>query len=206
MDAWCTRTCTRPGRSWPEPSPGVSTRAMESALRPGMRQPSRSSNGRPACRGARPGTDAVRDSLNRCIKCTICESFSPYAKVAPVFPGPTYVGPQAERYRGAGPSVDASVDYCSGCGICTQVCPQGVKIAEINSQARAAMWEKRGVPLRNQLIATPSLIAKLGTPVAGLANATLRSRPLRAVAEKLVGVHRDAPLPSFAGRTFRSWA
>src|SRR3979490_3361040 len=206
MDAWCTRTCTRPGRSWPEPSPGVSTRAMGSALPPVMRQPSRSSNGRPACRGARPVTDAVRDSLDRCIKCTICESFCPYSRVTPLFPGPKYVGPQAERYRGAGPSVDASVDYCSGCGICTQVCPQGVKIAEINSQARAAMWEKRGVPLRNQLIARPSLIGKLGTPVAPLANWALRNRVLRGLAQGLMGIHRDAPMPRFAGRTFQGWA
>ena len=151
-------------------------------------------------------TDAVRDSLDRCIKCTICESFCPYSKVTPLFPGPKYVGPQAERYRGAGPSVDASVDYCSGCGICTQVCPQGVKIAEINSQARAAMWEKRGVPLRNQLIARPSLIGKLGTPVAPLANWALRNRVLRGLAQGLMGIHRDAPMPRFAGRTFQGWA
>ena len=36
-------------------------------------------------------------------------------------------------------SPDASLDYCSSCGICTQVCPQGVHIAEINSQARAKL-------------------------------------------------------------------
>src|SRR4029434_8080701 len=91
-------------------------------------------------------TELVRDSLDHCVKCTICETYCPYARVTPLFPGPKYVGPQAERYRGTGASVDASVDYCSGCGICTQVCPQGVKIAEINSQARARLWEERNAP------------------------------------------------------------
>src|SRR5207248_938699 len=81
-----------------------------------------------------------------CVKCTICETFCPYSRVTPLFPGPKYVGPQAERYRTGDASPDASVDYCSGCGICTQVCPQGVKIAEINAQARARLWEDRGVP------------------------------------------------------------
>jgi glycerol-3-phosphate dehydrogenase subunit C len=151
-------------------------------------------------------TELVRDSLDHCVKCTICETFCPYSRVTPLFPGPKYVGPQAERYRGSGASVDASVDYCSGCGICTQVCPQGVKIAEINSQARAQLWEERGIPLRNQLIARPSVLGRLGTPVAPLANRALRSRPLRRLAHTLLGVHRDAPLPQFAGQTFQGWA
>jgi glycerol-3-phosphate dehydrogenase subunit C len=151
-------------------------------------------------------TELVRESLDHCVKCTICETFCPFSRATPLFPGPKFVGPQAERYRGAGPSVDASVDYCSGCGICTQVCPQGVRIAEINSQARAALWEERGVPLRNQLIARPGVIGRLGTPVAPVANWALRNRAVRAVTDRLLGIHRDAPMPRFAGRTFQRWA
>ena len=105
-------------------------------------------------------TELVRDSLDHCVKCTICESFCPYAAATPLFPGPKYVGPQAERFRRTGVSPDTSVDYCSGCGICTAVCPQGVKIAEINSQARAHLMEDRGIPLRNQLIARPSTLGR----------------------------------------------
>ena len=87
--------------------------------------------------------ESVRDSLDHCVKCTICETFCPYSQATPLFPGPKYVGPQAERYRLGGTSADASVDYCSGCGICTRVCPQGVKIAEINSRARTcAGWPR----------------------------------------------------------------
>jgi glycerol-3-phosphate dehydrogenase subunit C len=151
-------------------------------------------------------TELIRDSLDHCVKCTICETFCPFSQVTPLFPGPKYVGPQAERYRGAGSSPDASVDYCSGCGICTQVCPQEVKIAEINSQARARMWEDRGIPLRNQLIARPSVLGRLGTPVAPLANWALRDPLVRALAQRLLGIHHKAPMPRFAGRTFQRWA
>ena len=147
--------------------------------------------------------DLIRDSLDHCVKCTICETYCPVSQVTPLFPGPKYVGPQAERYRGAGPSSDASVDYCSGCGICTQVCPQDVKIAEINSRARAKLWEKRGVPLRNQMIARPTVVGRLGTPVAPLANWALHNRAVRAMVQSMIGIHRDAPMPSFAGRTFQ---
>ena len=87
----------------------------------------------------------MRGSLDHCVKCTICETFCPVSNVTPLFPGPKYVGPQAERFRVAGePSFDASLDYCSGCGVCTQVCPQGVHIAEINTQARARLRETNG--------------------------------------------------------------
>jgi glycerol-3-phosphate dehydrogenase subunit C len=151
-------------------------------------------------------TELVRDSLDHCVKCTICETFCPVSQATPLFPGPKYVGPQAERYRHAGTSPDSSLDYCSGCGICTRVCPQGVRIAEINSRARAQLWEDRGIPLRNQLIARPTLLGRLGAPVAPLANWTLRNGLFRRVVESVVGVHRDAPLPRFAGRTFQRWA
>jgi glycerol-3-phosphate dehydrogenase subunit C len=147
--------------------------------------------------------DVIRASLDHCVKCTICETFCPVSQVTPLFPGPKYVGPQAERYRSSGASSDASVDYCSGCGICTTVCPHDVKIAEINSRARAKLWEQRGVPLRNQLIARPSVLGRLGTPVAPLANWTLHNRGVRTLVQRVLGIHRDAPMPSFAGRTFQ---
>jgi glycerol-3-phosphate dehydrogenase subunit C len=151
--------------------------------------------------------DLLRGSLDHCVKCTICETACPVSNVTPLFPGPKYVGPQAERYRvDDEPSVDSSVDYCSGCGICTQVCPQGVQIAELNAHAREKLKRQRGVPVRDRLISRPTVLGRLGTPVAPIANATLRSRPLRALVERTLGVHRDAPVPRFAGRTFRSWA
>ena len=150
--------------------------------------------------------EEIRASLDHCVKCTICESFCPVSNVTPLFPGPKYVGPQAERFRIDGPSADGSLDYCSGCGICTLVCPQGVKIAEINARARAVMKADRGVPLRDKLIARPDWGGRLATPVAPVANALLHNRAVRAVMERTIKVHRRAPLPAFAGRTFQRWA
>jgi glycerol-3-phosphate dehydrogenase subunit C len=151
--------------------------------------------------------EELRGSLDHCVKCTICETACPVSNVTPLFPGPKYAGPQAERYRVAEePSVEWSVDYCSGCGICTQVCPQGVKIAEINAQARDKLKRQKGVPLRDRIITRPTWLGRLGTPVAPLANLTLRLRPARILGEKLLKVHRDAPAPKFAGRRFSTWA
>ncbi|HLB47663.1 MAG TPA: 4Fe-4S dicluster domain-containing protein, partial [Anaerolineales bacterium] len=67
-----------------------------------------------------------------CIKCNICTSACPVAAVTDLFPGPKAVGPQAQRFRHPRlPSPDKSLDYCSGCGACSLVCPHGVQIAEM---------------------------------------------------------------------------
>ncbi len=151
-------------------------------------------------------TDLMRDSLDHCVKCTICETYCPVAAATPLFPGPKYVGPQAERYRGTGESPDASLDYCSSCGICTQVCPQGVHIAEINSQARAALKEDKGIPFRDRLLGRPTLAGRLGAPVAPIANWTMSNGLVRTLMEKTIGIHRSAPMPTWAGRTFQQRA
>jgi glycerol-3-phosphate dehydrogenase subunit C len=150
--------------------------------------------------------DLTRDTLDHCVKCTICETYCPVAAVTPLFPGPKYAGPQSERFRGPGESPDQSLDYCSSCGICSQVCPQGVRIAEINSRARAELKERDGIKLRDQLLSRPVLAGKLATPVAPLANLSLSNRLARTALEKVIGIHRDAALPRYAGRTFQRWA
>jgi glycerol-3-phosphate dehydrogenase subunit C len=151
--------------------------------------------------------DLMRGSLDHCVKCTICETFCPVSNVTPLFPGPKYVGPQAERFRVRDEtSPDQSLDYCSGCGVCTQVCPQGVHIAEINTQARAKLRERTGFKLRDRMLARPDVIGRLSTPVAPLVNVTLHHGATRAIGEKLLGLDRNAALPSYPGRTFQRWA
>jgi glycerol-3-phosphate dehydrogenase subunit C len=148
----------------------------------------------------------VRASLDHCIKCTICESYCPVSNVTPLFPGPKYVGPQAERFRAPDESADESLDYCSGCGVCSRVCPHGVKIAEINTRARAELKDRTGIKLRDRIIARPPLQGRLGTPVAPLANRALHNKWVRRAIGATIRVHHDAPVPSFAGHTFQRWA
>jgi glycerol-3-phosphate dehydrogenase subunit C len=147
----------------------------------------------------------VRGSLDHCIKCTVCESACPVAAVTELFPGPKTVGPQAERFRAGAHSPDVSVDYCSGCGVCSRGCPQGVRIAEINSRARAQLKAERGIPLRDQMLARPSVMGRLGRPVAPLFNWAVGSSSMRLLAERTVAIHHLAPTPKVATRTFSYW-
>ena len=151
------------------------------------------------------GDAALRASLDSCVKCTICETQCPVMRVTDLFAGPKYSGPQAERFRKDGQMVDKSIDYCSSCGTCSLVCPQGVKVTEIIHHRRTAMKEAHGIPMRDRLIGRTSLIGTMMTPVAPIANWALDVKPIRLAMEAVIGVHRSAPMPRAYGRTFESW-
>ena len=150
---------------------------------------------------------ALTQALDHCIKCNLCTAACPVVAVTDQFPGPKYVGPQAQRFRRAGqPVPDASVDYCSGCRVCNQVCPTGVPIAELNARARGAMVAERGLPFRNWIIARADLVGGLSAgPQAPLVNLGLKMAPARWVIEQLLGIHHQAPLPMASTYRFRSW-
>ncbi|MDM8520069.1 anaerobic glycerol-3-phosphate dehydrogenase subunit C [Anaerolineales bacterium HSG6] len=149
----------------------------------------------------------VRNSADLCIKCNICTSMCPVANVTDKFPGPKFVGPQAQRFRNPHElSVDDSLDYCSGCGVCSQVCPHEVKVMEMNAKGRYKLYqEKKAIPLRNRLLGRTDLIGQLSTPFAPLINPLLNQKPIRHLVEMTLGIHRDAPLPPFSFETFRGW-
>ncbi|HYN18531.1 MAG TPA: 4Fe-4S dicluster domain-containing protein, partial [Actinomycetes bacterium] len=152
----------------------------------------------------------VEQTADRCIKCNICNTVCPVSAVTDLFPGPKYEGPQGQRFRAGidtGESPDKSLDYCSACGLCTQACPEGVMVAEINQVARSRLVADRGgLSLRDQVISRPSLMGGMARPVAPIANAVMAARPVRVLVEKTIKVHRGAAMPKFSAMTFRSWA
>ena len=133
--------------------------------------------------------------------------------VTDLFPGPKYVGPQAQRFRDPGaPSPDHSLDYCSGCGVCTLVCPHGVKVMEINTAAKAELRTAAvpREPAQPQVVAQHAfgyneVLGQVGGWVAPLANAVMGFRPVRMLMEKTFGIDRHAPFPTFHFRKFRGW-
>jgi glycerol-3-phosphate dehydrogenase subunit C len=158
-------------------------------------------------------------SADECLKCNVCTTACPVARVTDLFPGPKYVGPQAQRFRlgtelapGSGRSAglavvqspDRSIDYCSGCGFCTTACPADVKIAEMNNRARAALRVGHRPRLRDWLLGQTDLTGRIGVLTAPLANWSLRNRLFRAVVDRVLRIDRRAPLPRFASRSLRS--
>ena len=155
----------------------------------------------------------IRRTADLCVKCNICTSACPVVPLTDLFPGPKYVGPQAQRFRDPGlPSPDHSLDYCSGCGICTLVCPHGVKVMEINTAAKAELRRRqfRENPFdpkwwRNTFFGYNEVLGQVGGLVAPLANAVMRAKPLRLLMEKTLGIDHRAPFPTFHFNKFRGW-
>lgn len=141
-----------------------------------------------------------------CLKCNICTSHCPVHNVFEGFPGPKFVGPQAQRFRSPKEiSVDDSIDYCSGCGMCTMVCPHGVKVMEMNAKGRAKLYERKMIPIRNRILGRTDLMGTFGSPAAPVANALFGNKIVRQFTEYIMGIHRDAPMPMFSFETFRGW-
>jgi glycerol-3-phosphate dehydrogenase subunit C len=143
-------------------------------------------------------------STDNCIKCNVCTTVCPVARVTDAFPGPKYVGPQGQRFRDA-QVTDTSVDLCSGCGFCTRACPAGVLVAETNSRVRARNVAQRGASLRDRVISDTDLLIRVGVPLAPLVNLGMRNPIARWAGEIIGGVHHRAAVHPFARRTFKSW-
>ena len=150
--------------------------------------------------------EQAQHTADLCVKCNICTSHCPVSNVTDLFPGPKFVGPQAQRLRNPHEvSVDKSLDYCSGCGVCTMVCPHEVKVMEMNAKARHKLYQRQPIPLRNRLLGRSELLGQLGSPLAPLANVFLKNKVVRFLMEKVMGIHHLAPMPPFSFETFRGW-
>ena len=159
----------------------------------------------------------VSASADECLKCNVCNTVCPVMRVTDLFAGAEVRGPPGPavppRRAPADPgpalastrkSPDHSVDYCSGCGWCTTVCPAGVKIAEMNNQARGRLREGKIPKLRDWGLGQTDLVGTMGVLFSPIANFAFHNRVVRAAFEVVLGVHRKAPFPKFSKRTFQS--
>jgi ferredoxin len=123
---------------------------------------------------------------DHCGKCNICTVACPVASATPLFPGPKTVGPQMGRFwTPAAHAIDPSTAWCSGCGVCSRVCPQGVPVAEMNIIApkRAA---SRTPGTASGLGIVPSRRCRPMDAASPIARPLLRSSLLRRLADILL--------------------
>ena len=157
-------------------------------------------------KGAVGGRAAVLRSTDQCTKCGICLAHCPVAAVTGEFPGPKYAGPQAQRFRVIESGFEISPMLCSGCGVCTSVCPNNVAIADIITLAKAEIvGEGAKVGLGQRLLNRPELIGRMSGKFPWLSNTLLGNPVVRGIVEMFLGIHRKAPLPNVYGRRFDRW-
>ena len=105
------------------------------------------------------------------------------------------------------------VDHCYLCDLCYMTkCPYvpphewNVDFPHLMLRAKAVNFREGKIRLRDRVLTSTKTVGNLaGIPVvAQTVNAANRTRPLRKLLEKTVGIHADAPLPAFHARSFRS--
>jgi FAD/FMN-containing dehydrogenase/Fe-S oxidoreductase len=103
------------------------------------------------------------------------------------------------------PEIAESLDLCLSCKGCASDCPAGIDMATYKAEALYQRYRRQLRPASHYALGWLPRWAKLAGRAPGLANASLRIRPLAAASKRLGGIDGRRPLPSFARRTFRQW-
>jgi glycerol-3-phosphate dehydrogenase subunit C len=110
-----------------------------------------------------------------------------------------------------GAEVASVMDACFQCKLCEVQCPYTPRDGhEFKVDFPKLVHRWRAVhhrpTLRDRLLGDPDKAGRMARASLGMANVANRSRPLRVLMEKAVGVHRDKLLPEFASEPFDAWA
>jgi len=97
------------------------------------------------------------------------------------------------------------LDLCLECKACKAECPSNVDMAKLKYEFLSHYYEAHGLPLRNQLFGRIAKWNRLGSRLAPISNWLANSWPNRWLLERLAGIDRRRPLPSFANETFEDW-
>ncbi|WP_159567037.1 anaerobic glycerol-3-phosphate dehydrogenase subunit GlpC [Budvicia diplopodorum] len=145
------------------------------------------------------------NSFENCIKCTVCTTYCPVAKVNPNYPGPKQAGPDGERLRLKDPALfDEALKYCTNCKRCEVACPSDVKIGDIIQRARIN-YNKPKFKLRDAILSNTDLMGTLSTPFAPLVNATVGLKPVKRLLDSALKIDHRRQLPKYSHGTFRGW-
>jgi Fe-S oxidoreductase len=110
--------------------------------------------------------------------------------------------------------VRSVMDSCFQCKLCEVQCPYTPRdkheyqldFPKLVHRYDAVHLKERGKSLRDRMLGDPDAAGRMARASLGLANAVNRSRSLRVLMEKTVGIHRDKLLPDFAAQPFDAWA
>ena len=145
------------------------------------------------------------NSFESCIKCTVCTTYCPVAKVNPLYPGPKQAGPDGERLRLKDPALyDDALKYCTNCKRCEVACPSDVKIGDIILRAKAS-YSSNKPKLRDAILSHTDIMGTLSTPFAPVINAVTGLKPVRVLLDKALKIDHRRELPKYSFGTFRRW-
>ncbi len=96
-------------------------------------------------------------------------------------------------------------DLCLQCKGCKAECPSNVDVAKLKMEFLQHYYRRNGAPLGVRLMAHAAALNRLGSALAPLSNVMARLPGAGWLAEKILGVDRRRPLPTFEHEHFGKW-
>jgi glycerol-3-phosphate dehydrogenase subunit C len=109
---------------------------------------------------------------------------------------------------------DRVMDACFQCKLCEVQCPYTPRekhefqldFPKLVHRYKAQRARRKGIPLRDRVLADPDAAGALARLSFGMANVMNRVGLHRALMQAVLGIHKDKLLPDFAPSTFEKWA
>lgn len=99
-----------------------------------------------------------------------------------------------------------TMDLCLECKACASECPSSVDMTKLKMEFLAHYQSIHGVSRRSKLFANVAQSnRRFSGKKAGIANAMLRSRPIRWAMERSIGISSKRSFPPFAREPFTDW-
>ncbi len=135
-----------------------------------------------------------------CIGCRACNKHCP---IQHAFTDTDYIWTPRNYLNQFLYGTSRSIEVCLHCEACRLECPVDIDLSHLMWQAKMDYVKKHGRPFYHRVLGAPERLARLGTPVAPIANRLMRSKPVRIPMEIITGIDRKTTLPLFHSRTFR---
>ncbi|HEX6452613.1 MAG TPA: FAD-linked oxidase C-terminal domain-containing protein [Trebonia sp.] len=103
------------------------------------------------------------------------------------------------------PALAESLDLCLSCKGCASDCPTGIDMATYKAEALYQRYRRKLRPASHYALGWLPRWAALAALAPGLANLSMRARPLAALGKRLGGIDQRRDLPTFEKRSFRKW-
>ena len=103
-------------------------------------------------------------------------------------------------------AVAEALDLCVGCKGCRRECPTGVDMAKMKLEVAAQRVARRGLPLRDRLVARLPELARWGRRLPWLFNLRDRLPGAAALSERWLGLSARRSLPRFRSDDFQALA